>query len=152
MDQKVLAEIQALEKANQYDNPKYEALLFPSFYAQHILRIPPDKWPEPVMRAFSKYNKKQYVAMQGPSEMGASGRLENWDRTADLSKITVPTLVIGAQHDTMDPKFMESMSKKVVKGRYLYCPNGSHLAMYDDQQTYMPGVIGFLRDVDAGKL
>jgi proline iminopeptidase len=34
----------------------------------------------------------------------------------------------------------------------LYCPNGSHLAIYDDQQTYMNGVVQFLRDVDAGRL
>jgi proline iminopeptidase len=83
--------------------------------------------------------------------MSASGRLEKWDRTADLPKIAVPTLTIGAQYDTMDPKHMEMMAKQVQKGRYLYCPNGSHLAMYDDQKTYMAGVVQFIRDVDAGK-
>ena len=30
-------------------------------------------------------------------------------------------------------------------------PNGSHLALYDDQQVYMAGLIGFLKDVDAGR-
>ena len=62
-----------------------------------------------------------------------------------------PTLVIGAQHDTMDPKYMEMMAGKVQKGRYLYCPNGSHMAMYDDQKTYFTGLIKFLRDVDGGR-
>jgi proline iminopeptidase len=90
--------------------------------------------------------------MQGPSELGASGKLVNWDRTGDLGSIAVPTLVIGAQHDTMDPAHMEMMSKTLAKGRYLHCPNGSHMAMYDDQQTYMTGLISFLRDVDAGTL
>jgi hypothetical protein len=28
----------------------------------------------------------------------------------------------------------------------------SHMAMYDNQQTYMHGVIAFIKDVDAGKL
>jgi proline iminopeptidase len=46
---------------------------------------------------------------------------------------------------------MEMMAAKVQKGRFLLCPNGSHLAMYDDQQTYMNGVIQFLRDVDTGR-
>ena len=63
----------------------------------------------------------------------------------------MPTLVIGAQYDTMDPKHMEWMSKQLPHGRYLYCPNGSHLAEYDDQQTYFRGLIAFLRDVDAGR-
>jgi proline iminopeptidase len=51
----------------------------------------------------------------------------------------------------MDPKHMEWMAGQVQHGRYLYCPNGSHMAMYDDQQTYVQGVIGFLKDVDAGR-
>ena len=69
----------------------------------------------------------------------------------DVKNISVSTLTIGAQYDTMDPKHMEWMSKQLPKGHYLYCPNGSHLAIYDDQKTYMDGVIGFLKDVDAGK-
>ena len=83
--------------------------------------------------------------------MGASGKLERWDRTADLKTLAVPTLVIGAQYDTMDPKHMEMMSKAVQKGRYLYCPNGSHMAIYDDQKTYFDGLITFVADVDRGR-
>jgi hypothetical protein len=30
------------------------------------------------------------------------------------------------------------------------CPNGSHLAQYDDQKIYFNGLIKFLRDVDKG--
>ena len=113
--------------------------------------MPPEQWPDPALRGFNHMNRKIYVTMQGPSEMGASGKIEHWDRSADLKDIRVPTLVIGAQHDTMDPKHMEWMAKQFPHGRYLYCGNGSHLALYDDQQTYMTGLIGFLRDVDAGR-
>jgi proline iminopeptidase len=59
--------------------------------------------------------------------------------------------MIGAKFDTMDPKAMEEQSKLVKKGRYLYCPNGSHLAMWDDQKVYMNGVIQFIKDVDGGR-
>jgi proline iminopeptidase len=114
--------------------------------------MPADQWPDPVNRAFKHMNAKVYVPMQGPSELGASGKLVNWDRTADLKDITVPTLSIGAQYDTMDPKHMEWMSKQMPKGHYLYCPNGSHLAMYDDQQTYVRGLVGFFKDVDSGAI
>jgi len=89
--------------------------------------------------------------MQGPSEMGASGKLADWDRTADLPKITVPTLALGARYDTMEPTQMEGIAKAVRKGRYLYCPNGSHMAMYDDQEVYMAGVIQFIQDVNTGR-
>ncbi len=152
MDQKALAEVKQLEAAGKYEDPRYMELLVPNFYEQHILRMPADQWPDPVNRAFKHMNPKVYVTMQGPSEMGAGGKLANWDRTADLKTITVPTLTIGAQYDTMDPKHMEWMSQQMPKGHYLYCPNGSHLANYDDQQTYMAGLVKFIKDVDSGAI
>jgi len=150
MDQKVLAEILSLEKQGKTDDPGYMNLLIPNFYTKHILRMPFDQWPNPVMRAFNDANEHIYTLMQGPSELGASGRLAKWDRSKDLPEISVPTLMIGARYGTMDPNYMKWMSKQVQRGTYLYCPNGSHLDMYDDQQTYMHGVIKFIKDVDAG--
>jgi proline iminopeptidase len=151
MDQAALAEIKRLEQAGRTDDPRYMELLMPHHYARHILRMPPEHWPDPVLRSFKRINPKVYVPMQGPSELGASGKLVSWDRTADLGRITVPTLTIGARYDTMDPKHMEWMAGAVKRGRYLDCPNGSHLAEFDDQKTYMEGLIAFIRDVDGGK-
>ena len=144
MDPNVLKQVLAFEQKKDYENPKYMELLVPAYYTQHILRMPPDQWPDPVNRAFAKLNRQIYVMMQGPSEMGLSGTLERWDRTADLPKITVPTLVIGATHDTMEPKHMQWVSTQVKNGQFLLCPNGSHMAMYDDQETYFGGLIRFL--------
>jgi proline iminopeptidase len=152
MDQTVLAEVKQLEAAGKHEDPRYMELLIPNHYQRHILRMPADQWPDPVNRAFKHLNPKVYVPMQGPSELGASGKLLNWDRTADLKNITVPTLAIGAQYDTMDPKHMEWMSQQMPKGRYLYCPSGSHLATYDDQRTYMTGLARFIKDVDSGAI
>lgn len=149
MDPEVLAEIKALEAAKDHGNPRYEELLFQHHYVQHVLRMPLDEWPDPVNRAFAKLNLDIYVPMQGPSELGASGTLEDWDRTGDLARIEVPTLVIGARYDTMDPEHMEWMARTLPNGRYLFCPNGSHLAMYDDQEIYFEGLIRFVHDVDA---
>ncbi len=151
MDPAALKIIQKLEAEKKYDDPQYEGLLIPNFYVKHILRMPIEYWPDPVLRAFAHLNKSIYIPMQGPSELGASGKLEKWDRVADLSKINVPTLVIGAKYDTMDPAHMEMMSKKFPKGRFLLCPEGSHMAMYDDQKVYFDGLIKFIKDVDAGK-
>ena len=102
---------------------------------------------DPVQRGLAHINPKVYVPMQGPSELGmsADAKLANWDRVADLEKITVPTLVIGARYDTMDPEHMEMMAGRLRQGSYLFCPAASHLAMYDDQDTYFDGLIKFLR-------
>ena len=149
MDQDVLAEIKRLEDTEDYEDPRYMELLIPHHYEHHVLRMPADHWPDPVNRAFARINQSIYIPMQGPSELGARGKLLEWNRTDDLSSIIVPTLTIGGAHDTMDPKHMEMMAGLFKDGRYLHCPNGSHLAMYDDQETYFRGLIDFLREVDA---
>ena len=149
MDQAALVEIQRLEAEKKTDDPRYMELLMPHHYEKHILRRPAAEWPEPASRSFKHINPKIYVPMQGPSELGASGVLEKWDRTKDLAKVTVPTLVIGAAHDTMDPRHMEWVAKQLPDGRYLNLPNGSHMSMYDDQDAYFAGLVRFLKEVDA---
>jgi proline iminopeptidase len=149
MDQAALAEIKQMEANGDTESPRYMDLLIEHHYVHHVLRMPADEWPEPVQRGFAHINPAIYVSMQGPSELGiaANAKLAHWDRVADLASIDVPTLVIGAQHDTMDPAHMEMMAGRLPQGRYLHCPDGSHLAMYDDQQRYFAGLIDFLHSL-----
>jgi proline iminopeptidase len=144
MDQEVLAEIKRLEAAGKTDDPSYEALLMEHHYVHHVCRLPADEWPDPVLRGFAHINPAIYVPMQGPSELGASGKLEHWDRTADLHRIHVPTLVMGAQHDTMDPAHLRWMADQLPQGRYHHSPDGSHLALVDDADVYFAGLVDFL--------
>ena len=146
----VLSEIRSLEEKGDYGNPRYSELIFTHYYPEHVLRMPLEDWPNPVNRAFANINADLYVTMQGPSEFGVVGdaKLKNWDITQELSKITVPTLSIGGAHDTMDPKHMEWIASEVQNGQYLHCASGSHLAMYDDPETYFKGVIDFIYEID----
>ena len=148
MDSNVLKEIRVIEAKGDFGNPRYMELLLPNFYKKHLCRL--EEWPDGFNRTMKHVNSEIYVMMQGPSEFGVAGRLLNWDIKSRLKELKVPTLMIGAKFDTMDPKAMEEQSKLVQKGRYLYCPNGSHLSMWDDQQVFMSGVISFIHDVDAG--
>jgi len=150
MKPEILAEIRSLEAKKDFNNPRYMELLMPNYYQQHLCRL--KDWPDGLNRASKHVNNEIYTMMQGPSEFGISGRLAKWDIKKRLPEITIPTLMIGAKYDTMDPKAMEEQSKLVKKGRYLYCPNGSHLAMWDDQKVFMNGVIEFINDVDLEKI
>ncbi|WP_395627601.1 proline iminopeptidase-family hydrolase [Daejeonella sp.] len=149
MKPEVLTEIRAIEANKDFSNPRYMALLIPNFYNKHICRL--KEWPDAVNRSFKHGNNSIYVQMQGPSEFGIGGLLEKWDIKNRLKEIAVPTLMIGAKYDTMDPNAMEEQSKLVQNGSYLYCPNGSHLAMWDDQKIYMDGVISFINKINTGK-
>jgi proline iminopeptidase len=147
MDQAVLTEIKQFEAQGKTTDPRYEQLLMDHHYVLHVCRMPRQDWPDPLTRSLAHINPAIYVPMQGPSELGLSGTLEDWDRSADLQHIDVPALVIGATHDTMDPGHMRWMSQQLPQGRYLHCPNGSHLSQFDDPEHYFPGLIDFLRSL-----
>jgi proline iminopeptidase len=147
MDQDVLAEIKRFEAEGRTDDPRYEQLLMEHHYVLHVCRMPLAEWPDPVTRSIGHINPAIYVPMQGPSELGLSGSLEGWDRSADLRHIGVPALVIGAAHDTMDPGHMRWMAGQLPQGRYLHCPDGSHLSQFDDPGHYFPGLIDFLQSL-----
>ncbi len=153
MPKEVFEEIMKIEAEEDFENPRYEALLMEHHYQYHVLRLPLDEWPEAVIRSLTHVNPNIYVYMQGHSEFGITpgATLKGWDRKAELKNITVPTLVIGAGHDTMDPKHMEWMATEVQNGEYLFCPDGSHLAQYDDQKVFFEGLIKFIKDVNQRK-
>ena len=72
-------------------------------YTNNVFRLPLDNWPKPLMRAFNKANHEIYIHMQGIDEFNVTGNFkyrEMWDR---LTRIRVPTLVIGGMPDQMNP-------------------------------------------------
>jgi proline iminopeptidase len=138
--------LESFEKKGDYKNPIYTDLVMKEYYTQHICRLNP--WPEALTRSFNHINDPVYVLMQGPNEFKVGGRITHWDIMSQLPSIQIPTLMIGSKYDTMDPLYMEKMSKLTPNGRYLYCPNGSHLSMWDDAKVYYDGIIQFIEEVD----
>jgi proline iminopeptidase len=145
----VLAKLGEYESKGAYTDPAYQEMVVREYYGRHICTLP--EWPEPAARSFKHINQSVYAYMQGPSEFVPGGILKGWSVWDRLGDIRVPTLMVGAAHDTMNPAEMEEMSRLVQKGRYLFCPNGSHLAMWDDQEVFMNGVISFIKDVHEGR-
>lgn len=152
MDPDVYKEIKEIEAKEDFKNPRYTELLMNHYYTEHVVRIPVEKWPKSINLLFEHLNPNIYIFMQGHSEFGMTGNasLKNWDVSARIREIKVPTLVIGAKYDTMDPKHMEWMAKEVQNGRSLIT-NGSHFSQFDDPKTYFDGLIKFIKDVDSGE-
>ncbi len=146
MDQAALAEIKALEASGRHREPAVHgaadrAALRPprAAHASRGLarsggaRVRPHQPGDLRVHAGSQRTRHQRRGQPGP--LGPDGR-------TGLHR--GPALVIGARHDTMDPAHMEMMAGRLPRGQYLYCPDGSHLAIYDDQAVYFAGLIGFL--------
>jgi proline iminopeptidase len=145
----VLAVLKKYESVGDFENPEYQAVMLKEVYGRHVCRL--DPWPDPVARAFKHFNPQVYNTMQGPNEFVVTGTFKDWDRWNDLHKIEVPTLTIGARYDEMNPEDIKKMARLLPKGRVGICDNGSHLAMWDDQQAYFRHLIGFLKDVESGR-
>jgi proline iminopeptidase len=141
----LLTRFNALEAAKDYDNPEYQRILMEDLYTQVICRLKP--WPEPVSRAFRLGNEKIYNQMQGKSEFEVTGNFKNWERWDNLHEIRVKTLVMGATHDEMDPNDIRKMASLIPNGESAICPNGSHMAFWDDQAVYFQHLLGFLKSV-----
>lgn len=142
---KSLATLRALEAKEDYDSPEYQRIMMEELYPQMICRTHP--WPDPVSRAFRHANEKIYVQMQGKSEFLVTGNLKSWERWDRLHEIKVKALTIGSRYDEMDPKDMQKMATLMPNATSAYCPNGSHLCMWDDQAVYFRHLLQFLRGV-----
>ena len=145
----VRAVLDKYESKGQYDAPEYQEAMFGKVYTRHVCRL--DPWPDSVSRTFRHFADKVYNTMQGPNEFVVTGNFKDWDRWKDLPRIEVPTLVIGGRYDEMNPDDIRREGSLLPRSRVLLCENGSHLCMWDDQKTYMTGLIGFLKDVEAGR-
>ncbi len=141
----VLVRLNALEAAKAYDNPEYERIVMENLYTKMLCRVTP--WPESVTRAFRLANQKIYNQMQGKSEFEVTGNLKDWERWDRLHEIRVRTLTMGAVHDEMDPADMVKMAKMMQNATSAICPNGSHLALWDDQAVYFEHLLGFLKSL-----
>jgi proline iminopeptidase len=137
------------EAAGDFGAPEYQEVLFGQLYTKHLCRL--DPWPEPVVRAFAHLAAPVYNTMQGPSEFTVTGNFKDWDRWADLPQLAMPTLLLVGRHDTMAVADIERMGSLIPRSRVVVCENGSHMSLYDDQETYFAALVPFLHEAHEGR-
>ncbi len=146
MPAETIAIYEKYEALDNLENPEYQAALT-ALYNLHICRVVP--WPEPVQRMFDHLATPVYNTMQGNNEFVVTGTFKDWDRWADLHRITTPTLISVGAHDSMSVADIQEMGRRIPNSRVDVCPNGSHLSFWDDQEHYFPALIKFVQDVEA---
>lgn len=146
LPQSVQDRLSFYEAKEDFLNPEYEKIMFEEVYSRHLCRIKP--WPESFLRAFSHLNTKVYQTIQGPNEFVVTGNFKDWNRWNDLHTITIPTLIISGRFDTMSPKDNERMKTLIPHSRLKICENGSHGALFDDQENYFQALLQFIADTE----
>jgi proline iminopeptidase len=124
LGQPSLDSMEQMEAAGQTESLHYNQFL-QVYNDRHMCRVIPN--PDPMLRGFTHMNRAVMNTLIGPGNINLCGRLANWDIKKRLPEIKVPTLVVGAKYDFMDPN------------------------LWDDQKDFYPGIIKFIRDVDEGR-
>ena len=104
--------------------PLYDELMITNLYTRHVLRRPMSEWPSGVLSAWGSVNPAVFLRLAGPTQLGFSGALADWDRSRDLGEITVPALVIGATHDTQDPAHLSGWPSRCRRAATCTAPTG----------------------------
>ena len=120
-----------------------------AFYDRHVCRVP---WPDYVAYSFGHIlDGPVYLYMNGPSEFHVIGVIKDWDRTADLPQIKLPTLIISGRYDESTPAINELLNKGIAGSEWHMLDNSSHLAHVEEPEVYFPLVRQFLDKVEAAK-
>src|SRR6202162_4220239 len=145
----VIAVLDKYEKKGEYEAPEYQEAMMKQVYSRHVCRL--DPWPEPLDRCFRHFNMKVYNTMQGPNEFVVTGNFKDWDRWKDLPHIAVPTYLPVGRFDEMSVEDIRKMGSLIPRSRVHVWEKGSHLSMWDDQESYFAGLLKFIDDVEAGR-
>ena len=148
MPDEVRSVLEKYEAAGDYHNPEYEKTMVDHLYTKHICRL--DPWPDAVKRTFEHLSTQVYYTMNGDNEFFINGNIQDWDRWEELKTIAVPVLIPVGEFDSMSPKQILEMEKRMPRARAVICPGGSHLAMWDSEEVYHRELIRFIREVEAG--
>jgi proline iminopeptidase len=125
--------LHALEKAGKTATPEYEALVN-QFYAAHVCRVQPD--PESA-KSFDFIAKSiAYRVMNGPNEFTITGVIKDWDRRADLGRITVPTLITTGEFDEVTLDCHQTIQEGIKGSRLQVMKDCSHMTMIEKPAEY----------------
>jgi len=131
----------------EYDHPDYRAAE-QEFYRHHLCRMNP--WPEALVRSSDQMEGNQvYATMNGPTEFDVIGRLRTWDRTPDLGRIDVPTLITCGRYDEITPACSETIAEGIPDARVVVFEESAHVAHLEEAEAYAGTVEEFLESVEA---
>jgi len=112
------------------------------FYHNFVCRLP--EWPKEVARTINEISTPVYLTLNGPNEFTIIGKLKDWDITSRLPEIKVPTLITVGKYDEVTPKVAETIRKGIPGAKLVLFEKSAHLAMWDEQESYLRTVKDFI--------
>lgn len=139
--------VKSHEAAGTTESPEYQEAIM-AYYKRFFSRA--DPWPPYLLQAFEDLNTDIYGLMWGPSELGATGTLKDYEREDMLPGLDVPVLFTVGRYDEATPETVERHSSLVPDSRIVIFENSAHMTMIDEPQANVATVREFLNGVDPG--
>lgn len=133
------------EAAGTFQSPEYQAAMA-AFYQRHLARRQP--WSPDLDSTLAQLNPAIYVYMQGPSEFTITGTLKDYDQTARLGELRVPTLFTAGQFDEVVPSSVRYYQSLVPGSELAIIEDSGHLTMHDQPESYLRVLRDFLGRMD----
>jgi proline-specific peptidase len=133
----------------EIDSPEYEEATM-EFYKLHVCRVWP--FPDYVQRSFAGIAEHPdvYMHMQGPNEFVITGTLKDWDITARLPEIQIPTLITAGAHDEFTPRQAQVVHQGISGSELVTFEDSSHMQYVEEPERYLEVLGSFLDRVEGG--
>jgi proline-specific peptidase len=138
--------LQRYELAGDLQHPDYQAAVL-EFYKRHLCRL--DPWPDALLRSVKNIEgNPAYETMNGPNEFTVIGNLKDWDRTASLERIKIPTLITVGRYDEITPNCALTLHEGIPGSELHIFERSSHTAHLEEPEEYIRVVRDFLNRVE----
>jgi proline-specific peptidase len=117
------------------------------FSDRHICRIVPN--PDCVRRSLEGMPNEVYLTMWGPSEFYATGLLRDWDLTARLGEIDLPTLIMSGRYDESTPVVSGALNAGIAGSEWVMFEDSSHMPHVEEPERFLEVVGDFLARIEA---
>ena len=116
------------------------------YYQRHMCRLNP--WPEEIEQCQQGANLEIYELMWGPSEFFATGTLKDYDVSAQLHKIKVPTLFTCGRFDPSTPASNQRFCSQIPGAKLKIFEQSSHTPQLEEREEYLDTIDTFLINLE----
>jgi proline-specific peptidase len=130
------------DESGDHDTPEHEAALG-EYYRRHGCRL--DPWPPALLASVANMDGNAAgLTMFGPAEFVVTGPLASWDRTADLGRVDVPTLITVGRYDQIPLACAETLHAGIPGSHLVVFEQSGHVAHLEEPEAYVAAVRDFL--------
>lgn len=138
--------LQQHEAAGTTDAEEYQQAV-DKFNRRHGCRLQPP--PESLQRAKASLGQQVFRTMWGPSAIYCTGNLKDYDCTARICEIAIPTLFTCGRYDECTPEVTAWYHSLVADSQMVVFEHSAHMAYLEEPEPCLQVIRHFLRQAEA---